>query len=189
MERPKLKATVCLPPIRYLGSLKQPDPGTDQMELQESDVVWSSGFSDPDPDPISSPRTPTSPTILSGNPSLVRQRPSINPALSAVSGARAIPQSLPGRGGITGPTRMSAPVNVPVWPKWKGGPGREFEEEEEQEDWGPTHGKVVVPPHEIVAQSHATAAFSVFEGAGRTLKGRDLRRVRDAVFRKTGFLD
>jgi hypothetical protein len=29
----------------------------------------------------------------------------------------------------------------------------------------------------------------VLEGAGRTLKGRDLRRVRNAVLRRTGFLD
>ncbi|KAK4774624.1 hypothetical protein SAY86_009559 [Trapa natans] len=43
------------------------------------------------PRPMSSPRTPTSPTILSGNPSVVHQRPAINPALSAVSGGRAIP--------------------------------------------------------------------------------------------------
>jgi hypothetical protein len=29
----------------------------------------------------------------------------------------------------------------------------------------------------------------VLEGAGRTLKGRDLRQVRNAVWRKTGLLD
>ncbi|KAK4743608.1 hypothetical protein SAY87_009920 [Trapa incisa] len=188
MERPKLRDPACPPPIRYMGRLKPPDPGTDQLELQESDVFWSSDFSDPDP--VSSPRTPTSPTILSGNPSVVHQRPAINPALSAVSGARAIPhpqQSLPARGGITGLNRMSAPVNVPVWPKWKDGSGRGFEYDEE-EDWEPAQGKMV-PPHEIVARSHATTALSVFEGAGHTLKGRDLMRVRNAVFRRTGFLD
>ncbi|CAD5171230.1 unnamed protein product [Musa acuminata subsp. malaccensis] len=31
--------------------------------------------------------------------------------------------------------------------------------------------------------------FSVLKGAGRTLKGRDLRRVRNVVLQKTGFLD
>lgn len=188
MEGPKLRvrATARPPPIRYPGGLKQPDSDSDQLELQESDVFWSSDS--PDPDPVSSPRTPNSPTILSGNPSLVRQRPAINPALSAVSSARAISQSPPGRGGIAGQTRMYAPVNVPVWPpKWKEGPGRELEDET-GEDWGPTQG-MMVPPHEMVAQSQAATAFSVFEGAGRTLKGRDLRRTRNAVFRKTGFLD
>jgi hypothetical protein len=29
----------------------------------------------------------------------------------------------------------------------------------------------------------------MLEGVGRTLKGRDLRRVRNAVLRKTGLLD
>jgi hypothetical protein len=29
----------------------------------------------------------------------------------------------------------------------------------------------------------------MLEGASRTLKGRDLRRVRDAVLRQTGWLD
>lgn len=50
----------------------------------------------------------------------------------------------------------------------------------------------MLPPHEIVARSLAQAPMlscSVLEGAGRTLKGRDLRQVRNAVFRQTGFLD
>ncbi|WKA07725.1 hypothetical protein VitviT2T_025509 [Vitis vinifera] len=42
----------------------------------------------------------------------------------------------------------------------------------------------MLPPHEIVARSHVMT-FSVVEGVGRTLKGRDLRRVRNAVFQKT----
>lgn len=50
----------------------------------------------------------------------------------------------------------------------------------------------ILPPHEIVARSLAQSPLlscSVLEGAGRTLKGRDLRQVRNAVFRQTGFLD
>lgn len=90
---------------------------------------------------------------------------------------------------------MSVPVDVPVWPKWaKGGvPGtdrRKWEQCEDvdaEDDHRPE--KKMVPPHEMAALSRATMAYSVFEGAGRTLKGRDLRRVRNAVFRKTGFLD
>lgn len=50
----------------------------------------------------------------------------------------------------------------------------------------------MLPPHEIVARasgvSHKTTS-SVLEGIGRTLKGRDLRQVRNAVWRQTGFLD
>ncbi|KAJ1424369.1 Senescence regulator S40 [Sesbania bispinosa] len=33
------------------------------------------------------------------------------------------------------------------------------------------------------------ASFSVHEGVGRTLKGRDLSRVRNAIWAKTGFQD
>lgn len=49
----------------------------------------------------------------------------------------------------------------------------------------------MVPPHEYVAREYARSrkmmAPSVFEGQGRTLKGRDLSRVRDAVWSQTGF--
>ncbi|VAH50084.1 unnamed protein product [Triticum turgidum subsp. durum] len=48
--------------------------------------------------------------------------------------------------------------------------------------------ELMVPPHEMAAR-RAAAAASVMEGAGRTLKGRDLRRMRNAVWRTTGFLD
>ncbi|KAF6145384.1 hypothetical protein GIB67_036895 [Kingdonia uniflora] len=37
----------------------------------------------------------------------------------------------------------------------------------------------MLPPHENVAKS-------MFEGVGRTLKGRDLRQVRNAIWHKTG---
>ncbi|CAD6270527.1 unnamed protein product [Miscanthus lutarioriparius] len=53
---------------------------------------------------------------------------------------------------------------------------------------GGSAADAVVPPHEIVAR-RAAAHSSVLEGAGRTLKGRDLRRVRNAVLHRTGFLD
>ncbi|KAG7958272.1 hypothetical protein I3843_10G012100 [Carya illinoinensis] len=50
----------------------------------------------------------------------------------------------------------------------------------------------MLPPHEIVAKGSGVSpktTFSVLEGVGRTLKGRDLRQVRNAIWRKTGFLD
>lgn len=50
----------------------------------------------------------------------------------------------------------------------------------------------VLPPHELVARGSGVlpnTTFSVLEGVGRTLKGRDLRQVRNAIWRKTGFLD
>lgn len=91
--------------------------------------------------------------------------------------------------------RSSAPVNVPVWPKSKQrrsfylgqfDDGDDDDVADDDDDDDVADGEIV-PPHEIVARSYVT--FSVFEGAGRTLKGRDLCRVRNAVFQKTGFLD
>lgn len=84
-----------------------------------------------------------------------------------------------------------------MWPgrrgeRWKGRREAEIwglqEEEEEVGRHGDDEMEEMVPPHVIVARSHMTS-FSVLEGAGRTLKGRDLRRVRNAVLQKTGFLD
>ncbi|KAJ4982209.1 hypothetical protein NE237_033046 [Protea cynaroides] len=48
----------------------------------------------------------------------------------------------------------------------------------------------MVPPHLIVAgRLKRQMAFSVQTGNGRTLKGRDLRRVRNSILRMTGFLE
>jgi hypothetical protein len=45
-----------------------------------------------------------------------------------------------------------------------------------------------VPPHEYLARRRG-ASFSVHEGIGRTLKGRDLRQVRNAIWKRVGFED
>ena len=48
----------------------------------------------------------------------------------------------------------------------------------------------MVPPYVIVDRRVAgKMAFSVVSGNGRTLKGRDLSQVRNAVLRMTGFLE
>ncbi|KAE8733560.1 hypothetical protein F3Y22_tig00001120pilonHSYRG00187 [Hibiscus syriacus] len=52
--------------------------------------------------------------------------------------------------------------------------------------------KTKLPPHEIIARRLARSqipSFSVLEGVGRKLKGRDLRKMRNAVLTKTGFLE
>ena len=49
-----------------------------------------------------------------------------------------------------------------------------------------------VAPHEMAARRRCAAAETerpVCVAHGRALKGRDLRSVRDAVFRMTGFLE
>ncbi|KAI4304259.1 hypothetical protein MLD38_039800 [Melastoma candidum] len=112
--------------------------------------------------------------------------------------------------------RSSAPVNIPDWSKIYGkkkknkrkgdddsgeegddyhdnGNGRDeyrdrdgVEEDEDEDEEG------MVPPHEWLARKLARSqisSFSVCEGIGRTLKGRDLSRVRNAILTKTGFLE
>lgn len=50
----------------------------------------------------------------------------------------------------------------------------------------------MIPPHEWIARKlkrSQISSFSVCEGMGRTLKGRDLSKVRNAVLTKTGFIE
>ncbi|GAB4859795.1 hypothetical protein Ancab_011275 [Ancistrocladus abbreviatus] len=86
--------------------------------------------------------------------------------------------------------RQSAPVSVPMmlredqFRRYEGG-GFDYEDDEEEEE---DDDAEMLPPHEIVARQSANSpvlSCSVLEGAGRTLKGRDLRQVRNAVFRQT----
>ncbi|KAF0925184.1 hypothetical protein E2562_015600 [Oryza meyeriana var. granulata] len=95
-------------------------------------------------------------------------------------------------GGAAPPGGSSAPVGIPVIRTTTAS-------EHEAASWAPrSHGCMAaaafVPPHELAAAtarrwSEERAAFSVCVGHGRTLKGRDLRYVRTAVLRMTGFLE
>ncbi|URD99670.1 hypothetical protein MUK42_28973 [Musa troglodytarum] len=199
--------------LRLLGILEHPDPNPDtisfrthQLELDESDVVWSAASEDLSSDPSLSPlaasfspsghlhrrlapeRCGLSAALSDGKLPLVLQHRSVATAARATR-PMVVPEgreeaSVVGRVG----QHQSAPVNIPAWPRWSKGRKAdvlnvvEESEEEEVED------EEMVPPHVIVARSHVTN-FSVFEGVGRTLKGRDLRRVRNDVLQKTGFLD
>jgi Senescence regulator len=84
----------------------------------------------------------------------------------------------------------SAPVNVPDWTRFRQEDSVEPVSESENE-WGSTNNGEAgewVPPHVYLARTHGIGvASSVFEGVGRTLKGRDMSRVRDAVWNQTGF--
>lgn len=79
----------------------------------------------------------------------------------------------------------SAPVNVPDWSKIYR--VNSVESLHDSDDGVDNHDSEMVPPHEYIARSRNSNAHSVFEGVGRTLKGRDLSRVRDAVWSQTGF--
>ncbi|KAH7280494.1 hypothetical protein KP509_37G070400 [Ceratopteris richardii] len=76
---------------------------------------------------------------------------------------------------------------------------REEDEESEveaqiEEENRPCSEDERLPPHEVVAREWAEttsgggSAFSLCEGVGRTLKGRDLCRVRNAILKQTGFI-
>ncbi|OMP06178.1 Senescence regulator [Corchorus capsularis] len=86
--------------------------------------------------------------------------------------------------------QQSAPVNVPLLSM---AVARERNKKFLEVDYYDDDGEQeIMPPHEIVARGSGVApqtTFSVLEGVGRTLKGRDLRQVRNAIWRKTGFLD
>ncbi|THU73601.1 hypothetical protein C4D60_Mb04t24570 [Musa balbisiana] len=221
--------------LRLLGLLKLPDADADadadpfptrHLELDESDVVWSSPSEElsSSPSPSSYDDRDSVDCFSSPSPGLVR---SSVPGSSFSPFGRFRRRPAPERCGLsaalaedrlplvlqrcttestTRPVEMpegravealvagrvahhqSAPVNVPVWPRWRNERKDDvldgLEEEEGRED----EEEEMVPPHVIVARSHVMT-FSVFEGVGRTLKGRDLRRVRNAVLQKTGFLD
>ncbi|QCD79734.1 uncharacterized protein LOC114176553 [Vigna unguiculata] len=79
----------------------------------------------------------------------------------------------------------SAPVNVPDWSKILRVDSVELLHD--MDDAFDDNDPEMVPPHEYLARSRQMAANSVFEGVGRTLKGRDMRRVREAVWSQTGF--
>ncbi|XP_022744003.1 uncharacterized protein LOC111294963 [Durio zibethinus] len=80
----------------------------------------------------------------------------------------------------------SLPVNIPDWSKILKTEYRKHGKSDEEVDDGDRDGRV--PPHEYLARRRGDS-FSVHEGIGRTLKGRDLRRVRNAIWKKTGFED
>ncbi|XP_050383027.1 uncharacterized protein LOC126799811 [Argentina anserina] len=91
------------------------------------------------------------------------------------------------KGMTTSVTSASVPVNIPDWSKI-------LKEQRKQRDVSDEDGNEDgeederVPPHEYLARNRG-ASFSVHEGIGRTLKGRDLRRVRNAIWKQVGFED
>lgn len=102
-------------------------------------------------------------------------------------------------------TSASLPVNVPDWSQilkddYKEQVARrhrhqisdddDFDDDEDHIDDEDVQGGNCcrMPPHEYLARKRG-ASLSVHEGIGRTLKGRDLRRVRNAIWKKIGFED
>ena len=181
MSTPRRRLATASPSLRFLGLLKQPDDagvdGVQELELDERDVVWSSSGGSA----TSSHHFPSGSVGLSA---LLAEDRHTAPTAPVAAAARPERQRAPQ------PYHQSAPVAVPAWPKAMAAAERRRREAELDfaADYDDDDGEPVVPPHEMAAR-RAAAAASVMEGAGRTLKGRDLRRVRNAVWRTTGFLD
>ncbi|CAM8915242.1 unnamed protein product [Rhodiola kirilowii] len=80
---------------------------------------------------------------------------------------------------LTAPDRSHSSAGLPLNSK-----GHQEQQDDEEDE--------MMPPHEWIAKRLARSQISsssVCEGAGRTLKGRDLSRVRNAVLTKTGFIE
>ncbi|KAL1320258.1 hypothetical protein HN51_064976 [Arachis hypogaea] len=116
-----------------------------------------------------------------------------DPACNAAATPRVVHQFRPRDGGTAAASprgrhvATSAPVNVPDWSKILRVDSAESLHGGGEDDDFDDGASEMVPPHEYLARSRKAAANSVFEGVGRTLKGRDMSRVRDAVWSQTGF--
>ena len=179
-------------------------------DFSEDDVFWTSDLVEPNHlqnNPFGAGksndhfRTPESHGILATLPDsdqnmTIETPPMLNRKTSFPSSTRAVPAipkpphiSLENKHSHSLPVRrfhQSAPMNIPVLSKARSSSlAQADDEDDEAED-------EMLPPHEIVERGSRRSpktTSSVLEGVGRTLKGRDLRQVRNAVWRKTGFLD
>ncbi|KAF8723110.1 hypothetical protein HU200_022265 [Digitaria exilis] len=148
------------------------------VELDEADVIWGGG----------GPAVSSSPSSAS---------PFLSPAAAADPCARSPPVAAPSKAkprGGGGPA--SVPVNIPDWSKIlgaeyagscaaaRGWAAHDDRADAFADDVVGSGGRRWVPPHEMLqCRERAAASFSMREGAGRTFKGRDLRRweLRGAV--------
>ncbi|PIN08581.1 hypothetical protein CDL12_18851 [Handroanthus impetiginosus] len=135
------------------------------------------------------------------------------PRSTSSTGGGGAHQDFPG----TARRQSSAPVNIPDWSKilkkrpkknlWDDAcdaynddddGGRKYDHVKIDDDVGgdddgdDDDDDDILPPHEYLARRLAStqiASFSMCEGVGRTLKGRDLSNLRNAILTKTGFLE
>ena len=85
--------------------------------------------------------------------------------------------------------RTTGGIDIPV--KWRGSLHEYNIDDDDDDDELIGRKSEIIPPHILVEKRRKTEsmAFSLCFGQGRTLKGRDLTLVRNAVLRMTGFLE
>ncbi|KAG6392332.1 hypothetical protein SASPL_146549 [Salvia splendens] len=176
---------------RYLGSFSGEAAASSASELREEDV-WSVT----DGAAAAANGEWVSRASAAGNGSFLCSRHSGNGQLGGLSLAfdepggaasrRIVRPQFRTQGDVAGSPRgmaTSAPVNVPEWSKIY----RVDSVESSHDSDDGLDDPEMVPPHVYLEREHSRSRNSVFEGVGRTLKGRDLSRVRDAVWSQTGF--
>ncbi|CAN6586815.1 unnamed protein product [Malus baccata var. baccata] len=189
---------------RLLGlfSFSPPSSAAAGEELNEAEVFWTNDFTEPTAD-TPNPRLNLTRRVNSGilavlpepgqSAQVLYRKPTISssskpiPSIPRLSPSQLQSQSVPNSRKI----QSSAPMMVPVLSRAveKHSRNDDLADVVDDDDGGDDE---MLPPHELVARGSGVSdrtTFSVLEGVGRTLKGRDLRQVRNAIWRKTGFLD
>ncbi|KFK43441.1 hypothetical protein AALP_AA1G125700 [Arabis alpina] len=188
---------------RYLGSSysygdSNGNSVTDESELTEEEI-WSHAV-DHSPEDLTeigawSPRASVSRNgRVGGGLSLAFEDTLSSPRIVHQIRGGGVEGGGGGGGGNRRQLASSAPVNVPDWSKiYRVNSVESIHESEEEDD----EDSGMMPPHEYLAKSQKRRSrksgggvgggASVLEGVGRTLKGRELRRVRDAIWSQTGF--
>ncbi|OIV95831.1 hypothetical protein TanjilG_06807 [Lupinus angustifolius] len=100
---------------------------------------------------------------------------------------------------VQGSSSSSVPIDIPDWSKIygkkyckKGSKNGGVRSNDDDDDDDGDNDDMSIPPHEWLARKLARnqiSSFSVCEGMGRTLKGRDLSKVRNTILTKTGFIE
>ncbi|GMH26883.1 hypothetical protein Nepgr_028726 [Nepenthes gracilis] len=183
---------------RFFGSYGRShggENGTDASEFREEDV-WSIVDADGSGSDWSSQAdSEINGAVISGGRPRISRRDrhvgGLSLALEDATSSRILHQLVPRENGVAETPRRrlhmatSAPMNVPDWNKILR--VNSVESLHDSDDGFDDRDSGMDPPHEYLARSRMAAAASVFEGVGRTLKGRDLSRLRDAVWSQTGF--
>ncbi|CAG7861323.1 hypothetical protein BRARA_I01481 [Brassica rapa] len=182
---------------RYLGSYSYGDSHgtslTDELELAEEDIWSPAVIHDTETEDSYGGWNLSANSMKSGRVGGLSL--TFKSSSNAPSSSPMLVQQIHGEVGEGGEIMRnlasSAPVNVPDWSKIY---RVNLVESTHELDGDDEEEPGMMPPHEYLAKSQARRSrkmggggASMFEGVGRTLKGRELRRVRDAIWSQTGF--